>query len=441
MEEEKKESKILLCMCRMSGHEMGYIEDAFREEWVVPLGPNVNGFEQDLENFLESRPHGSDRNPGEKYDTHPEKLKVVALSAGTAALHLSLIEAGVKAGDEVMVQSFTFSASANPVAYLGATPVFVDSEPATWNMDPALLDEAIADRVAKTGRKPAAIVTVDLYGMPARLDAIEEVASRWGIPLIEDAAEAFGSRFRGRCCGTFGRYGILSFNGNKIITTSGGGALVCHSAEEARHALYLATQARKGYAYYQHEEIGYNYRLSNISAGIGRGQMRVLEDYIAHHRHRMEYYRRHLGPVEGIRLHDNPSEEFDSNFWLCTMTLDEDVRVIGRENAYAEKIEGTIGGAGGVTGGVTATETDCQPDADIEALRLRLAERNIESRPLWKPMHRQPVFASAPSYVNGVSERLFRRGLCLPAGPWVGDEEADRVISVIRESIQKEGQG
>lgn len=420
-------------MCKMSGNEMQYIEEAFREEWVVPLGPNVNGFEQDLSKFLTSSPHASDCNKVSV--SVPESVEVVALSAGTAALHLALIRAGVGAGDEVMVQSMTFSASANPVKYLGATPVFVDSEPETWNMNPNLLEQGIKERIAATGKTPKAIITVDLYGMPCKLDKIQEIATRYGITLIEDAAEAFGSRFGGRCCGTFGQYGVLSFNGNKMITTSGGGALVCHSQEDKKRIMYLATQARKGYAYYQHEEVGYNYRLSNISAGIGRGQMSVLEDYIAHHRHRQEYYREKFRSVPGVELHENPSSEFDANFWLCTITLADWVKIKGRETAYNHTISGTIGGAGGVTGFVDNATTDCQPDADIEALRIRLADRNIESRPLWKPMHKQPVFADCPAITDGTAERIFRRGLCLPSGPWVTDADADRVVATIIESI------
>ncbi len=429
------ESRILLCMCKMSGHEMPFIEEAFRDEWVVPLGPNVNGFEEDLKGFLKSVPHGNDNRASLSCPANSDNIEVVALASGTSALHLALILAGVGPGDEVMVQSFTFSASANPVKYLGGKPVFVDSEPETWNMDPMLLETGIEERISATGRKPKAIIAVDLYGMPARLEDIKKIAERYEIPLIEDAAEAFGSRFNGCCCGTFGKFGILSFNGNKMITTSGGGALICHDPEMRKKAMYLATQARQGYAYYQHEDVGYNYRLSNISAGIGRGQMKVLEDYIAHHRHRQAYYRDKFAALPGVRLHENPSPEFDSNFWLVTITIDPKVRIKGWETAYDQKIQGTIGGAGGVTGTVTSSETDCQPDADIEALRLRMSERNIETRPLWKPMHRQPVFADCPAIVNGTAERIFKRGLCLPAGPWVTDKDADRVVECLRDSI------
>ena len=413
-----KNKRILLCLCRMGGHEMKYIEEAFADNWVVPLGPNVDGFEHDLEHFLASGPSPARLDaPAPRFI--PEKEKhVVALSAGTAAVHLGLIGCGVEPGDEVMVQSFTFSASANPVRYLGATPVFVDSEPETWNMDPELLDRAIADRIEKTGRKPKAIIPVYLYGMPAKIDEILAVARKWEIPVMEDAAEALGSRYQGRCCGTFGRYGALSFNGNKMITTSGGGALICGDDEAARRIKFLATQARENYPYYQHEEIGYNYRMSNICAGIGRGQMEVLDRHIAHHRHVQQLYRELLGPVDGISLHDNPSPDFDSNFWLCAVTLDDGVHVCGEEDAYPE----TSGPAS-------------RPDRAIEALRRILDAEGIESRPLWKPMHLQPVFAQSPLYINGISESLFRRGLCLPAGPWVTDDDVRRITSTIAAAI------
>lgn len=413
-----KNKRILLCLCRMGGHEMKYIEEAFADNWVVPLGPNVDGFEHDLEHFLASAP-SSARLDAPAPLFIPEKEKhVVALSAGTAAVHIGLIGCGVEPGDEVMVQSFTFSASANPVRYLGATPVFVDSEPETWNMDPELLDRAIADRIEKTGRKPKAIIPVYLYGMPAKIDEILAVARKWEIPVMEDAAEALGSRYQGRCCGTFGRYGALSFNGNKMITTSGGGALICGDDETARRIKFLATQARENYPYYQHEEIGYNYRMSNICAGIGRGQMEVLDRHIAHHRHVQQLYRELLGPVDGISLHDNPSPDFDSNFWLCAVTLNDGVHVCGEEEVYPE------------TSGPVS-----RPDRATEALRRILDAEGIESRPLWKPMHLQPVFAQSPSYVNGISESLFRRGLCLPAGPWVTDDDVRRITSTIAAAI------
>ncbi len=404
-------------MCRMSGHEMPFITEAFEGEWVVPLGPNVTGFENDLEKFL------------------GRGLPVVALSSGTAALHLGLIGLDVKEGDEVMVQSMTFSASVNPVRYVGAIPVMVDSESDTWNMDPDLLDRAIADRVESTGKKPKAIVVVCLYGMPAKYDQILKVAAKWDIPVLEDAAEAFGSEYDHQKCGTFGRYGVLSFNGNKMITTSGGGALVCPTEEAAKKTMYFATQARLGYAYYQHEDIGFNYRMSNISAGIGRGQMFVAEEYIAHHRHRQKYYQEHLGCIDGISIHSNPDSRFDSNFWLSTALLDENLRIKGEEEAYSSAVTSIVGGAGAVTAQGTQVHTDCEPNTNVEALRLGLAKLGIETRPLWKPMHRQPVFSRFPSYVNGVSESLFHRGICLPSGPYVSDEDADRVIDAIKSLI------
>ena len=417
--------RILLCLAHMSGNEMKYINEAFADNWVVPLGPNVNGFEDDLKAFVDSR---SDGGPS------PDR-QIVALSSGTAAVHLALIACDVKPGDEVMVQSFTFCASTNPIMYLGATPVFVDSEPDTWNMDPNLLDRAIADRIEKTGRKPKAIVVVHLYGMPAKLDEIMKVAEKYDIPLIEDAAEGMGSRFEGRVCGTFGKFGILSFNGNKMITTSGGGALIAPDREWKNKIMFYATQARESYPYYQHEEIGYNYRMSNICAGIGRGQMTVLLDHIAHHHHVQALYRQLLSDVEGVTLHENPDARFDSNFWLCTATLDPMLKVKGEEKAYCQVIKGAVGGAAGVTHEAKSAHTDCEPLRNVEAMRMALDEAGIESRPLWKPMHKQPVYAACPAYVNGVSENLFSKGLCLPSGPWVTDDHIRYIVSKIKENI------
>lgn len=411
----------------MSGREMDFIKEAFADNWVVPLGPNVNGFEMDLEAFVNHR-DGSEE---------PLDKKVVALSAGTAAVHLALIACGVGPGDEVLVQSFTFCASSHPVTYLGATPVFVDSEAETWNMDPDLLETAIKDRIAKTGKKPKAIIPVALYGMPYRIDRIMEISDRYGIPVIEDAAEGFGSRFRGQVLGTFGRYGVLSFNGNKMITTSGGGALTCPDADSAREILWYATQARESYPYYQHEAIGYNYRMSNICAGIGRGQMTIVDEHIAHHRHVQSLYEDFLADVEGITVHQAPSPEFDSNFWLCTATLDPALRIKGQENAYKQVITGAVGGAAGVTHSTSSAVTDCQPNDNVEALRMALDAANIESRPLWKPMHRQPVYRNNPAYTNGVSESLFKVGICLPSGPWVTDENVRYIVDNIKASIEK----
>lgn len=342
--------RILLCLAHMSGREMDFIKEAFADNWVVPLGPNVNGFEEDLQNFVNHRLPA----PGSNSSPAPLHKEVVCLSAGTAAVHLALIACNVQPGDEVIVQSFTFCASSHPVTYVGATPVFVDSERESWNMDPDLLEAAIKDRIEKTGRKPKAIIPVALYGMPYQADRIMEIADRYDIPVIEDAAEGFGSRYNGDVLGTFGRFGVLSFNGNKMITTSGGGALICADAEEKKEILFYATQARENYPYYQHERIGYNYRMSNICAGIGRGQMTIVDEHIAHHKHVQELYCELLKDVKGIEMHCNPSEKSDSNFWLCTALLSPDLRVKGEEDVYKEAVNGAVGGAAGVTheGGV-----------------------------------------------------------------------------------------
>lgn len=409
-------ARILLCKPRMSGNEIDYIKAALAQDWAVPLGPDVTAFEQKLKEFTGAN-------------------EVVALNSGTSAIHLALIACGVRPGDEVMCQSFTFCASSNPAAYLGATPVFVDSEAESWNMDPALLDEAIADRIAVTGHKPKAIIPVALYGMPYRIDEILAVAAKYDIPVIEDAAEGFGSRFDGKVLGTFGRFGALSFNGNKMITTSGGGALLCPDKETAREIMWYATQARESYPYYQHEVIGYNYRLSNISACIGLGQFTVLEQYLAHHRHVQQLYCELLDDVDGIEMHRNPSPRCDSNFWLCTALLDPDIRIVGREDAYRRVITGAVGGAAGVTHTAKSATTDCQPADNVEALRVALDNADIEARPLWKPMHRQPVYRNSPAYVNGVSESLFRRGICLPAGPYVSDDDVRYITDTIKASI------
>ena len=417
--------RILLCLAHMSGKEMDFIKEAFDQNWVVPLGPNVNGFEKDLEEFVNGREGAA-----------PLDKKVVALSAGTAAVHLALIACGVKAGDEVIVQSFTFCASSHPVTYLGATPVFVDSEKDTWNMDPELLEEAIKDRIAKTGRKPKAIVPVALYGMPYNITKIMEIANRYEIPVVEDAAEGFGSRFNGQVLGTFGKYGVLSFNGNKMITTSGGGALICADDEAKKQIMWYATQARESYPYYQHEVIGYNYRMSNICAGIGRGQMTVVDEHITHHRHVQALYKELLKDVKGIILHEAPSPEYDSNYWLCTATLDSDLKIKGQDKAYAEVITGAVGGAAGVTHATKSAHTALEPNANVEALRMFLDAAGIESRPLWKPMHCQPVYKDAPAYTNGVSESLFRVGICLPAGPWVTDDHVRYIVDKIKAAIE-----
>lgn len=381
-------NRIWLSLAHMGGREQEFIQEAFDTNWVVPLGPNVNAFEKALRDFLIGNG---------KLKVENEGKQVVALSAGTAALHLGLILLGVGEGDELICQSFTFSASANPIAYQGATPVFVDSEEDTWNMDPVLLEEAIKDRLEKTGRLPKAIIPVHLYGMPGKLDEILEVAGRYNIPVLEDSAEALGSEYKGRKCGTFGVYAALSFNGNKIITTSGGGALVCPSEERAKRALFYATQAREQAPHYQHEKIGYNYRMSNICAGIGRGQMFVLEEHVARRREIHDLYVKLLDGVKGVKVMCQPEGgDFNSNYWLTCITVDPEEAGFTRED-----------------------------------VRLALDGDNIESRPLWKPMHLQPVFKEAPFYGNGTSERLFEIGLCLPSGPMLTDQDIERVVKVI----------
>lgn len=415
------DKNIYLCLARMSeeGIEQKYVKEAFDTNWVVPLGPNVNAFEEDLKRFV------------------GEGKEVVALSAGTAAVHLALLACGVGQGDEVIVQSFTFCASSHPVTYLGAVPVFVDSEKETWNMSPELLEEAIKDRIAKTGKKPKAIVPVALYGMPYDCTRIMEIADRYAIPVVEDAAEGFGSRFKGQVLGTFGKFGVLSFNGNKMITTSGGGALICKDAESKNQIMWYATQAREAYPYYQHEAIGYNYRMSNICAGIGRGQMTVADKHIAHHRHVQALYKELLKDVEGVLLHEAPSADYDSNFWLCTITLDSSLRIKGQENAYKDVVRTAVGGAAGVIHAVDCATTDCQPNENVEALRAFMLGKKIEARPVWKPMHKQPVYKDAPAYINGVSEAIFKIGMCLPAGPWVTDEDVYYIVECIKEAIVK----
>ena len=411
---------IYLCLAHMSeeGIEQKYVKEAFDTNWVVPLGPNVNGFEEDLKRFV------------------GEQKEVVALSAGTAAVHLALLACGVGPGDEVLVQSFTFCASSHPITYLGATPVFVDSEADTWNMDPALLEEAIKDRIAKTGKKPKAIVPVALYGMPYDCTRIMEIANRYEIPVVEDAAEGFGSKFNGQTLGTFGKFGVLSFNGNKMITTSGGGALICADAESKNQIMWYATQAREAYPYYQHEAIGYNYRMSNICAGIGRGQMTVAQAHIDHHKKVQKMYEELLADVKGISVHKQPETgEYDSNFWLCCITLDADLKIKGQENAYKEVIKTAVGGAAGVIHAVDSATTDCQPNENVEALRVFLQEKKIEARPVWKPMHKQPVYKDAPAYVNGVSEAIFKVGMCLPAGPYVSEDDVYYIVDCIKEAI------
>lgn len=372
------ESRIFLSFPHLGGTEMNWIEEAFKGSWVVPLGPNVDEFEKRLSRYLEA----------------PD---VVAVSAGTAAIHMAMVMLGVGPGDEVICQSFTFAASANPVTYQGAKPVFVDSEPDTWNMDPAALEEAIIERHRATGRYPKAIVPVHLYGMPARMDEILEIASRYGIPVIEDAAEALGSEYKGKKCGMLGKYGALSFNGNKIITTSGGGAVICPDSEAAKRVLFYVTQARENRPYYYHEHIGFNYRMSNISAGIGCGQMDVLAEHVERRRAIHRLYSEAFKGSDRITVHENPGDDFNSNFWLTTVLID---------------------------------------DADPEQLRQAMNSRNIETRWLWRPMHMQPVYADAPYYGGNTAESLFSRGLCLPSGSNLTDSDIERVVTTLKSVLK-----
>ena len=438
---------IYLCLAHMSdeGWEQKYVKEAFDTNWVVPMGPNVNAFEEDLRKFVtgnsESAVYGASRWPEATpaawhLDETLKDTRVVCLSAGTAAVHLALLNCGVGPGDEVCVQSFTFCASSHPITYCGAKPVFIGSERDTWNMDPELLEEAIKDRIAKTGKKPKAIVPVALYGMPYRIDRIMEIADRYDIPVIEDAAEGMGSRFDGKVLGTFGKYGVLSFNGNKMITTSGGGALICRSEEDAKEIMWYATQARDAYPYYQHTAIGYNYRMSNVRAGIGRGQMKVLDAHIAHHKHVQKLYEELLKDVKGVHMHKQPADpRYDGNFWLCAATLDPEVRIVGQENAYKEVIKTAVGGAAGVIHQVDSATTDCQPNENVEALRVWMLGRKVECRPVWKPMHKQPVYAGCDVYTNGVEEEIFKVGMCLPAGPYVTDDDVKYIVDSIKNAI------
>ena len=373
------QNKIWLSSPHMGGTEQNYIQEAFDANWIAPLGPNVTGFEHDLENYLGNQ------------------VNVGALSSGTAAIHLGLILLGVQAGDEVLCQSFTFSASANPILYLGATPVFTDSEAQTWNLCPIALEAAIIDRIKK-GKKPKAIIAVHLYGVPYQIEAIRVVADTYQIPILEDSAEALGSTYKGQKCGTFGDIGILSFNGNKIITTSGGGAIVTKTAALKEKAIFYATQARDNAPHYQHSHIGYNYRMSNICAGIGRGQMEVLEQHVALRRQMHDFYVSVFASIEGVEVFSTPNDDYFANYWLSAITIDENK-----------------------TKGITR-----------ETLRLALEAENIESRPLWKPMHLQPIFEKYPYYGNKVAETLFENGLCLPSGSNLTDKGRERIAAVIK---------
>ena len=374
-------NRIYLCLAKMSpdGAEKRYIQEAFDTNWIAPLGPNVDGFENDLESFLGNGVH------------------IAAVSSCTAAIHLALLLLGVGKGDEVISQSFSFCASSNPITYCGAKPIFVDSDKETWNMSPELLEEAIKARIADTGKKPKAIIVVDLYGMPAKWDEIIAISNKYDIPVVEDAANALGSYYKGKPCGTFGDIATLSFNGNKIITTSGGGAIVCKDEATKKRAIFLATQAKEPYLHYEHEVIGYNYRMSNISAGIGRGQMTVLKDHIAHHKHVHELYFELFKNVECIDIQSNPNVNYNSNFWLTNIVFKKDI--------------------------------------DTESFCLELDKAGIEARPLWKPMHLQPVYKDAPAFTNGFSEYLFKHGICLPSGPWVSDEDVKYIVDRIKETI------
>ena len=373
--------KIWLSSPHMGGTEQNFVQEAFDANWIAPLGPNVNGFEQDLENYIE------------------ENSKVACLASGTSAIHLALILAGVKRGDDVLCQSFTFSASANPIAYQGANPIFIDSEKETWNMCPVALENAIKDRIANS-KKPKAIIVVHLYGMPAKINEISAIAKKYEITLIEDAAEALGSSYKDQKCGTFGDFGILSFNGNKIITTSGGGALVCKSSDTKQKAIFLATQARDNAPHYQHSEIGFNYRMSNVSAGIGRGQMEVLDAHIAFRRKNNQFYKSLFKDVKGVTVFTEPTEDYYSNHWLSSIIIDYSIAGFSNED-----------------------------------LRLQLEKDNIESRPLWKPMHLQPVFKDALYYGDNVAEELFETGLCLPSGSNLTNDDRERIAISIKKLL------
>ena len=381
-------NRIHLCLAKMSptGAEQRYIQEAFSTNWVAPLGPNVDAFEDELARHFD-RPQGVEKSP----------VYVAAVSSCTAAIHLALLLLGVGKGDEVLCQSFSFCASSNPVVYCGAKPIFIDSEKETWNMSPELLEEAINNRIAKTGKKPKAIIVVDLYGMPAKWDEITAISKKYDIPVIEDAANALGSCYKGRPCGTFGDIATLSFNGNKMITTSGGGAIICKDEETKKRAIFLATQAKEPFLHYEHEMIGYNYRMSNICAGIGRGQMTVLEDHIKHHQHVHELYSSLMNNPSVSRVSINPNPDFNSNFWLTTALFNDGV--------------------------------------DIETLCKKLDAAGIEARPLWKPMHLQPVYQNSPSFTNGYSEYLFKHGICLPSGPWVTDDDVKYIVDSIKAAI------
>ena len=427
----KEQKNIYMSLAHMSGYELRYINEAFATNWVVPLGPNVNGFESDLENYIARNHSHLPREEGEK--------RVCVLSSGTAAVHLGLLNLGVGKGDEVICQSLTFCASVNPAVYLGAKPIFIDSERDTYNMDPAIVEFAIKDRIQRTGRVPKAIVVVHLYGMPSKIDEISKVADKYGIPIMEDAAEAMGSKYKGRLCGTFGQYGVWSFNGNKMITTSGGGALICPDGDSKKRSIFYATQAKEPTPYYQHEEVGYNYRLSNISAGIGRGQMHAVDSHVAHHKYIHEAYSSAFQNDENVSVHTQPSLDMDSNYWLTTILLSPEAKIIDGDKL--SKI-------------VSVHSEGGQPNDNVEQLRQLLENYGIESRALWKPLHCMPVYGyshykksfvsgikilesdQSAAYVNGTSEELFQRGLCLPSGPCVSSEDVSFIVDCIKSAVR-----
>ena len=405
------ENKIWLSSPTMHGDELKYITEAYETNWMSTVGKNINEVERIVAEYVGCK-------------------EAVALSAGTAALHMAAKLAGIKPGDKVFSSDMTFDATVNPMVYEGADPVFIDTEYDTWNMDPVALEKAF-EKYPNT----RVVVLVHLYGVPAKMDEIMAIANRYGIPVLEDAAEALGSEYKGIKCGTIGQYGALSFNGNKIITTSGGGALICPDKESAQRVIFYSTQARENKPYYYHEVVGYNYRLSNICAGIGRGQMTVAQAHIDHHKHVQALYEELLADVEGITVHKAPSADYDSNYWLCTIELAPTLRIKGQENAYKEVIKSAVGGAAGVIHAVDTATTDCQPNDNVEALRVYMLDAKIEARPVWKPMHKQPVYKNAPAYVNGVSEEVFKVGMCLPAGPYVTDEDIRYIVETIKSAI------
>ena len=405
--------RIYMASPTMHGEEQKFVQEAFDTNWIAPLGPNVNGFEREMEAYT-GIAHCS------------------ALSAGTAALHLAVKLLEVGEGDTVICPSLTFAATANPVAYEKGKIVFVDSEPETWNMSPQALRRALEEH-----KEAKAVIVAHLYGTPAKVDEIKALCEEYKVPLIEDAAESLGATYKGVQTGRFGVMAGFSFNGNKMITTSGGGALICRNAEDVNQIMWYATQARDAYPYYQHTAIGFNYRMSNVCAGIGCGQMTVLDQHIAHHKHVQALYEDLMKDIPGVKINKQPNDpRYDSNYWLCTMTLEPSVKVKGQENAYKEVIKTAVGGAAGVVHQVDSPTTDCQPNDNVEAMRLFMLSKKVECRPVWKPMHKQPVYADAVVYTNGIEEDLFKIGMCLPAGPYVTDDDVRYIVDCIKEAIE-----